>query len=193
MKKTIFFTVMALLYLNFWVDTPLFAQEKTVAIASISPVNPGSKVPEGFWSFEHEVYQNGKTAKQNLSAYKGKIIILGFWASFCGPCLSGLDTLTALQQKYPNDLYVLSVNAINSRDGFEKVNKLFSGKTEPFKSYHNASIIKDEYLSKLFPGRTVPKYVWIDQYGHLNAITGRAFLAAGVIEKLIKYFKQDQP
>src|ERR1051325_6289758 len=36
----------------------------------------------------------------NLSDYRGKIVVLNFWASWCGPCLEELPSLNRLAERY---------------------------------------------------------------------------------------------
>jgi peroxiredoxin len=45
---------------------------------------------------------DGKPAV-DLSAYRGKPVIVAFWASWCYPCRSELPQLRKLQQKYARD------------------------------------------------------------------------------------------
>lgn len=40
--------------------------------------------------------------KQNLSQYKGKIIVVNFWATWCPPCREEMPELSLLQQEYKN-------------------------------------------------------------------------------------------
>jgi thiol-disulfide isomerase/thioredoxin len=54
---------------------------------------------------------NGKTVK--LSSLKGKVVILDFWASWCGPCKKELPALDAVAAKYKadkKDIVILAVN-----------------------------------------------------------------------------------
>jgi len=53
---------------------------------------------------------NVNGVSQNLSQYKGKIIILNFWATWCPPCLEEMPELSALNTEYKNkNVQVLGV------------------------------------------------------------------------------------
>lgn len=48
----------------------------------------------------------------DLSRYRGKVVVLSFWASWCGPCLRELPALEAIQKTYAK-FGVLQVVAVN--------------------------------------------------------------------------------
>lgn len=44
--------------------------------------------------------QNADGTQQSLAAYKGKPIVVNFWASWCGPCVKEMPALSALHTQY---------------------------------------------------------------------------------------------
>ena len=46
-------------------------------------------------------------ADVRLSSFKGKVILLNFWATWCHPCKEEIPDLVALQEEYKDDLVVL--------------------------------------------------------------------------------------
>jgi cytochrome c biogenesis protein CcmG/thiol:disulfide interchange protein DsbE len=49
-----------------------------------------------------------KTIK--LSDYKGKIIIVDFWATWCPPCRRGIPDLIEIQKQYGKDVVVIGIS-----------------------------------------------------------------------------------
>jgi thiol-disulfide isomerase/thioredoxin len=48
---------------------------------------------------------NGVDVK--LDSFKGKVILINFWATWCGPCKAEIPSLVELQEQYADDLVVL--------------------------------------------------------------------------------------
>ncbi len=46
----------------------------------------------------------------SLAQFQGKVVILDFWATWCGPCRMSMPLLEKLQQEYPSDLKLLAIN-----------------------------------------------------------------------------------
>ncbi len=46
----------------------------------------------------------------SLSQYRGKVIILDFWATWCGPCRMSMPLLEKLQEENPGSLKLLAIN-----------------------------------------------------------------------------------
>ena len=44
-----------------------------------------------------------------LEAYRGKVILLNFWATWCGPCRAEIPSLIALQNQYKDKLQIIGL------------------------------------------------------------------------------------
>ena len=45
-----------------------------------------------------------------LSEHQGRVVLVNFWATWCGPCVGELPDFQQLQQDYAEDLVILAVN-----------------------------------------------------------------------------------
>lgn len=53
----------------------------------------------------------------DLGAYKGKVVYLDFWASWCGPCAQSFPYMEELKQSYGKQgLEIIAVNVDHSRE-----------------------------------------------------------------------------
>ena len=55
----------------------------------------------------HFTLKDMNGADVQLASFKGKVILLNFWATWCGPCKAEIPGLVELQQQYGNDLVIL--------------------------------------------------------------------------------------
>jgi thiol-disulfide isomerase/thioredoxin len=55
-------------------------------------------------------------ADVQLASFKGKVIVLNFWATWCGPCKAEIPSLVELQTEYRDDLVVLGFSVDDTPD-----------------------------------------------------------------------------
>ena len=55
----------------------------------------------------HFTLKDMNGAEVKLASFKGKVILLNFWATWCGPCKAEIPSLVELQHQYGDDLVVL--------------------------------------------------------------------------------------
>ena len=57
------------------------------------------------------VLQNHDGTRVDLASYRGKVVLVDFWASWCPPCKTSFPALDALYRQYESEgLAVLAVN-----------------------------------------------------------------------------------
>jgi thiol-disulfide isomerase/thioredoxin len=62
-----------------------------------------------------------RAAPLDLTSYRGKVVLLDFWASWCEPCRRSFPWLSAMQDKYGSDgLVVVGVNVDRERDDADR-------------------------------------------------------------------------
>jgi peroxiredoxin len=64
--------------------------------------------------------QDTSDGTASLTDYRGKWVLVNFWASWCGPCRSEVPDLQELTQRRPNDIVVLGVNQQETREAAAK-------------------------------------------------------------------------
>ena len=90
-------------------------------------------------AFEKE---DGKVIK--LSEYKGKLVLINFWASWCGPCRAEIPTLKKLQDTYKERSFTIIGLAMESK---EDADKFTQGKKINYPNAYGEKAIK-ELLTK---------------------------------------------
>ncbi len=99
----------------------------------------------------------------NLDEMSGKVVLLDFWATWCGPCNDALPDLKHIAKKFANDpLVILSISS-DSDDATWRAFVAKNGMTWP--QYRD----KNGHLSHIFEIEGIPHYFTIDTDGVLTA------------------------
>ena len=119
-------------------------------------------------------------SKFNLDAMGGRVVLIDFWATWCGPCNAELPHMKKIAKDFAGQpLVIISV----SWDSDEQKWKDFINKNEmTWVQYRDA----DHHLSNLFGISAIPHYFTIDSDGVLTAeMLGEGFDVEGRLKKLV--------
>ncbi len=111
--------------------------------------------------------------KKKLSDYKGKVVLLNFWATWCPPCIREMPSMERLQQAIGKDDF--SVIAVNQMEDADQV-FAFTGQLEIDPTFE---ILFDSTskVSHSYAVRGLPTTYLIDKQGNIRyrAVGGRDF------------------
>jgi thiol-disulfide isomerase/thioredoxin len=179
MRKNILFLVLALLCSN-------FSSKGQGKNADSLSFKIGDQLPEIFWHQEHLLYRNGKTTKQDFSAYKGKLIIIDFWATWCGSCLVSFPKLALLERQFENQISVIKVTDQSAEELLEFEHGLSGEKLRKKSGSELVSLVQDKALASLFPHHLIPHLAYIGGDGKVLGFSDADELNAEVIREMLE-------
>ena len=128
-----------------------------------------------------------------LSDFKGKVVYLDFWGTWCYPCIQDLPDALELQKKYKDKPVVFLYVALEcNEENIANWRKFIAGKDQrfanfvDFKPFPGVHLVAEKQFGnemiKPYKINFAPTNVLIDQYG--NFVSARAERAKGIAEKI---------
>lgn len=147
----------------------------------------GDKVPEEVWNLPLQVvnHPDGKEVI-TLNDYRGKLIILDFWATWCSSCVIYMPNILDLKSRFDDDINILLVTHEDKR-----LTKDFLSSNATMKPLGLSSIVDGKVLRDIFPHKSIPHYVWIDNEGMVQAVTASHQVTYSNIERSLKDNKSE--
>jgi thiol-disulfide isomerase/thioredoxin len=98
----------------------------------------------------------------SLATYKGKIVLLDFWATWCPPCRADAPALEKLHRQHSRDLAIIGISVSEERAIVEKFLREYP------RAYPVALTTENE-LGRPYQAGPLPLYLVIDREGKLTA------------------------
>ncbi|MDO5410924.1 MAG: TlpA disulfide reductase family protein [Lachnospiraceae bacterium] len=123
-------------------------------------------------------YIDGTTAK--LSDYRGKVVLLNLWATWCKPCVGELPAFTRLQEEFGEKLQIVALNCGDSEQTVKEFAK------ENGYTFAMALDEKLEVMMGAYQTSGIPYTVIIDENGIIRTISE----GAGDAETMFQHYKK---
>ena len=138
----------------------------------------GSPAPE----FQLE---NLSGATQSLEHYRGKVVLLNFWATWCQPCIKEMPAMQTVHETLQNQGFV--VLAINELEDIKKVREHIVEHQHTF----DVLLDPDNQVANMYGVVGLPVSVFIDKTGHVRKIVKGGLLTEQSILQTVQPLLQE--
>jgi thiol-disulfide isomerase/thioredoxin len=129
-----------------------------------------------------------KGKKVDLASLKGKVVLVDFWASWCGPCKEEMPVLEALNEKFATQGLVIVGVSIDSSP--KKMNKFLKGTPVSFRIVHDRKLV----VANRYEPETMPTSYFIGRDGKVRYVhEGFDKGDAAGIEERVKALLAEKP
>ena len=121
-----------------------------------------------------------RSEELSLEKFRGKVVLLDFWATWCGPCRAAMPDVKNLWKKYGGDRFVIVGISLDRGMGPLEDYVKKEGITWP--QYYDGS----HRVASQYDVRSIPHMVLIDQNGNVQAVGLRGSRLWSAIEAMVK-------
>jgi len=137
------------------------AESRAAAISGKKPpAPPAPDIPVGQAAPDFALQNvSGRSGRTTLKEFRGRVVLLDFWSTLCGPCQAATPTMAMLHEKYGKQGLV--VIGIDVQEPFAKVKEYVREHQVPYRVLLDA----DARVSEKYGIAAIPAFFIIDAQG----------------------------
>ncbi len=137
-----------------------FADAEAQLIYTIQHATVGSTPPE----LRGNTLDGGQ---EGLWDYRGRVVLVDFWATWCKPCIAALPKLRELVADLPADRFALLAISVDAE--LETVTEFLKDEPMPWSNWH---VGMGSEVTRTLDVSSYPTYILMDEHGEILARTG---------------------
>ena len=123
---------------------------------------------------------DGKTLSP--ASYKGKVLLIDFWATWCGPCVKEMPNVKQVYDKYhPKGFEIVGISLDQSRD---RLDQYISTNKIPWPQYFDGKWWKND-VAVMYGIQSIPSTILVDKAGKIRYKSLRGRQLESAVQQLL--------
>lgn len=154
----------------------MVTDEDLPGLRSVGLLSPGTPAPP--WKL-----LDAESKEHSLADYRGKVVVMDFWATWCGPCIAAMPVMQGLHDKFKEDGVVVIGISNKEEESADPVG--FMKK----KGYSYQQLLKGDSIVSAYKAETLPTFYIIGKEGQIiYGKRGYNKLEKEELEKIIEQY-----